>query len=183
MPPAHQAWTSTRWSLSFEPSKRTRARSTRPESTSSIAQPTAGDALTATRPPRQDPDTNPPRVLMPRTSVDVPVERRDDGLPDGRLEDELLDGGRVVDEPLDGVPVGLPVGLPVADPVGAAGADEDCPAEETSGPVEIPAGSVKGSPTSPAAPKPTPTDAAAKTAHRAPSATRLSTRRSSPVHP
>jgi hypothetical protein len=112
---------------------------------------------------------------MPPTCVDVPVERLADGLPEG----EPLFVGLLVDEPLL---LGLPEGLPVAELVGAGDPVSE-PAEETTWPVEPPAGSVKGSPTSPAAPKPTPTDAAAKSAHRAPRATRLSTRRSSPGHP
>ena len=180
------ARTSTRWSLSSDPSKRTRAFSTRPESTSSIAQPTAGDALTATSPSRQEADTYPPRVLIPRTSVVVPGDR----LADGRLDDGPPDGLLVDGSRLDGLLVGspewlllgLPEGLPVAEPVGAGDPVAD-PVEETTEPVETSAGSVKGSPTSPAAPKPTPTEAAANSAHRAPRATRLSTRRSSPGHP
>ena len=88
--------------------------------------------------------------------VPSPVGRSDpDGEPDGEavlLDGELVDGS-----------VGVPAALPVPAPAGPdAGAASVTP-------------SVNGSPTNPAAAKPTPTAAAAKTAHRVTSASRRST--------
>jgi hypothetical protein len=71
--------------------------------------------------------------------------------------------------------VAVPVGLALGDPRGVSlGPVVDVVAGTDNAPRSPPL-SVNGSLTNPAAPKPTPTEAAANSAHRTPRATRLST--------
>jgi hypothetical protein len=129
-----------------------------------IAQPTEGAALIVTRPRLQEPDTSPPRVVRLR-----------------------ITGATVAGVPVvDGVAVRVLLGAGVAEDADGDGEDEDespAPSAPPGTPASasvtwLPPGSVKGSPTSPAAPNPTPTAAAAKSAHRATSPSRLRTGRS-----
>jgi hypothetical protein len=136
-----------------------------------IAQPTVGAALMVTSPRVQDPETSPPRVVRLRTTGAgagcVPPAPVTAGV---ELPARL--GVGVVRLP-DGVEE-VPDGVGDPDEVSPVLPDPLVPARET----WAPPGSVNGSPTSPAAANPTPTEAAAKTAQRATSPSRLRTCRS-----
>lgn len=144
---------------------------------SSISQPTAGDPLTWTRPSdRHAADTRPPRVV-----IDLVTERTGTGRVDAARARPVRAGVPVLAGPESGVVAGVAVVVAA----GGAGAvtegsgDGDAPESSVGCPAgSIPAASAtpseNGPPTSPAAPKPTPTAAIAKAAHSVTSATRLS---------
>ena len=137
-------------------SNRTRASWVGPPSTSLIAQPTEGAALIVTRLRVQEPETSPPRVVRLRitgAAADVPA--------------------------VDGAAVRVRLGV-VEDTDGEGDGESLAPpgSPASASVTWVPPGSVNGSPTSPAAPNPTPTAATANSTHRATSPSRLRTGRS-----
>ena len=150
MSPAHQPCTSTRPSPPVA-SNRTRASATWPWSTSLICQPIAGEAL--------DRD-QPGAAGAGRDETAAGRDAVHGRLGTGGVSGPGAGGGLLTDEP-----VGPGVGVPLVGRLPPAGGGAAAAA---------PAGSLKGSPTRPAAAKPTPTEAAANSAHTPARAHRLS---------